>query len=133
MIADAGSDRPALVIDGKATTYDIIIGADGGKSTLRPFVTRQQPVYSGYTVWRGLVPMQGIDGPPSGARTVNDIRYETLGFPCAGPDGPLWNCGVYMAKPQAEVAAPTRNRQVASVIRDIPDWFVPLTKALFGE
>jgi len=133
MIADAGSDRPALVIDSKATTYDIVIGADGGRSILRPYVTRQQPVYSGYTVWRGLVPKQGIDGPPSGGRTVNGIRYETLGFPCAGPDGPLWNCGVYMAMPQAEVAAPTHNRQVASAIRYIPDWFVPLTKALFGE
>jgi 2-polyprenyl-6-methoxyphenol hydroxylase-like FAD-dependent oxidoreductase len=132
-IADAVSDRPGLVIDGKATAFDIIIGADGGKSTIRPFVTQQQPVYSGYTAWRGLVPMHGIDGPPSGGRTVKGIRFETLGFPCAGPDGPLWNCGVYMAMPQAEVAAPTRNRQVGSAMRDIPDWFVPLTKALFGE
>ena len=77
--------------------------------------------------------MQGIVGPPSGSRIVNGIRYETLGFPCAGPDGPLWNCGVYMAMPYAEVAAPTRNRQVGSAIRDIPEWFMPLTKALFGE
>ena len=65
-------------------------------------------------------------GPPSGVRIVNGIRYETLGFPCAGPDGPLWNCGVYMAMPYAEVAAPTRNRQVGSAIRDIPDWFCSL-------
>jgi 2-polyprenyl-6-methoxyphenol hydroxylase-like FAD-dependent oxidoreductase len=132
-IGDARSDRPAIFIDGKPTTFDVIIGADGGKSTLRPFVTQQQPVYSGYTVWRGLVPMQGIVGQPSGSRIVNGIRYETLGFPCAGPDGPLWNCGVYMAMPYAEVAAPTRNRQVGSAIRDIPEWFMPLTKALFGE
>jgi len=132
-ITDARSDRPAIVIDGDATAFDVIIGADGGKSTLRPFVTQQQPVYSGYTVWRGLVPMQGIAGPPSGSRIVNGIRYETLGFPCAGPDGPLWNCGVYMAMPYAEVAAPTRNRQVGSAMRDIPKWFMPLTKALFGQ
>jgi 2-polyprenyl-6-methoxyphenol hydroxylase-like FAD-dependent oxidoreductase len=132
-IADPDSDRPAIVIDGKATAFDVIIGADGGKSTLRPFVTQQQPVYSGYTVWRGLVPMQGIDGPPSGGRTVKGVRYETLGFPCAGPGGPLWNCGVYMAMPQTEVAAPTRNRQVGSAICDIPDWFVPFTRVLFGE
>ena len=62
-ITDARSDRPAIVIDGKPTTFDVIIGADGGKSTIRPFVTQQQPVYSGYTAWRGLVPMNGIDGP----------------------------------------------------------------------
>jgi hypothetical protein len=77
--------------------------------------------------------MQGIDGPPSGGRTVNGIRYETLGFPCAGPSGRVWNCGVYMAMPQAKVAAPTRNRQVGSAMSDIPEWFVPFTRALFGE
>jgi 2-polyprenyl-6-methoxyphenol hydroxylase-like FAD-dependent oxidoreductase len=38
-----------------------------------------------------------------------------------------------MAMPHAEVAAPKRNRQVGSAMRDIPEWFMPLTKALFGE
>ena len=131
-LADAGSERPSLVIDGKSKAFDIIIGADGGKSTIRPFVTDQQPIYSGYTVWRGLVPMKGIDGPPSGDRTVNGVHYQTLGFPCAGPNGPLWNCGVYMAMPEAEVAPPTRNRQVGTTMKQIPDWFVPLVQALFG-
>lgn len=46
-IADAGTDRPALVIDGQATVFDVIIGADGGKSTIRPFVTTKRPIYSG--------------------------------------------------------------------------------------
>lgn len=132
-IANVHSDRPTLVIDGKTTEFDLIIAADGGGSIIRPFVTQQEPVYSGYTAWRGLVPMRGIDGPPSGGRTGNGIRYETLGFPCAGPDGPLWNCGVYMAMPRAQVSAPTRNRQVGAAMRDIPEWFVPLTQALFGE
>lgn len=132
-LAEAGSERPSLVIDGKLKAFDIIIGADGGKSTIRPFVTKQQPIYAGYTVWRGLVPMQGIDGPPSGDRTVNGIHYQTLGFPCASPNGPLWNCGVYMAMPEAEVAPPTRNRQVGTAMKQTADWFVPLVHALFGD
>lgn len=132
-IANAQSDRPALVVDGNTTKFDVILAADGEGSTIRPFVTQRQLVYSGYTVWRGLVPMHGIDGPPSGARTVNGIRYKTLGFPCAGPDGPLWNCGVYMAMPREQVAELTRDRQVGAAIRDIPEWFVPLTRALFGQ
>ena len=132
-LADAGSERPSLVIDGKSKAFDIIIGADGGKSTIRPFVTDQQPIYSGYTVWRGLVPMEGIDGPPSGDRTVNGIHYQTLGFPCVNPNGPLWNCGIYMAMPKTEVAAPTRNRQVGTAIKQIPDWFIPLVRSLFGD
>ena len=76
--------------------------------------------------------MHGIDGPPSGGRAVDGIRSETLGFPCAGPDGQLWNCGVCMAMPRAQVSAPTRNRQVGAARTYIPEWFVPLTRALFG-
>jgi 2-polyprenyl-6-methoxyphenol hydroxylase-like FAD-dependent oxidoreductase len=132
-LADAGSERPSPVIEGKLKAFDIIIGADGGKSTIRPFVTDQQPVYSGYTVWRGLMPMKGFDGPPSGDRMVNGIHYQTLGFPCAGPNGPLWNCVAYMAMPEAEVTPPTRSRQVGTAMKQIPDWFVPLVRALFGD
>lgn len=96
------------MIDGKATEFDIIIGADGGGGAkIRPVVTQRQPVYSGYTAWRGLVPMHGIDGQ-------------------------LWNCGVCMAMPRAQVSAPTRNRQVGAARTYIPEWFVPLTRALFG-
>lgn len=132
-IIDEKTDQPALMMNGATTAFDLIIGADGGKSTVRQFVTDQVPIYSGYTVWRGLVPMRGIDRPPSGFKVVNGVRYETLGFPCAGPNGPMWNCGVYMAMPEAEVSAPTRNRQVGTAIREIPDWFTPLIKDLFGD
>ena len=41
--------------------------------------------------------------------------------------------GVYMAMPEAEVAPPTRNRQVGTAMKQIPDWFVPLVQALFGD
>jgi 2-polyprenyl-6-methoxyphenol hydroxylase-like FAD-dependent oxidoreductase len=82
------------------------------------------------------VSREGIAGPPSGRRAVGGVTYETLGFPCAGPQGPgtLWNCGIYMATPESDVAAPTRNRQVAgnTTTRQVPDWFVPLAFALFG-
>jgi hypothetical protein len=74
--------------------------------------------------------MAGIDGPPLGDRTVNGIHYQTLGFPCASPKGPLWNCGVYMAMPEAEVAPPTRNRQVGTAMKQIPYWLAPLVQAL---
>jgi len=57
-----------------------------------------------------------------------------LSFPCAGTPGTgtMWNCGVYMATPEVEVEAPTRNRQVGTTLRSVPDWFVPFTHALFG-
>ncbi|WP_320823679.1 FAD-dependent monooxygenase [Reinekea sp.] len=134
-IIDAHGVKPALVINGIECRFDLIIGADGGGSTIRPYVTDNKPSYAGYTVWRGLVPMHGISGPPSGRRTVQGIAYETLGFPCAGPkgQGPLWNCGIYMAMPEADVMAPTRNRQIGTALRRVPDWFLPFVQALFGD
>jgi len=131
----AGGETPWLRVGGANREFDLVIGADGGKSTVRRSVTDQQPSYAGYTVWRGLVPRQGIAGPPSGRRTVGGVTYETLGFPCAGPQGSgtLWNCGIYMATPETEVARPMRNRQVAAERpRQVPGWLVPLAFALFG-
>jgi 2-polyprenyl-6-methoxyphenol hydroxylase-like FAD-dependent oxidoreductase len=136
-IVDATSDMPTLVLDGEPVTFDLVIGADGGRSTVRKYVTDQTPVYAGYTVWRGLAPAENIQGPPSGGRTVNGVRYETLGFPFENAFGvETWNCGIYMMTPESEVAAPFRNRQVGATggagAKTVPDWFVPLVTHLFG-
>jgi hypothetical protein len=55
-------------------------------------------------------------GPPSGGAEIDGFSYQTLGFPVKGAGGhELWNCGVYMAMPEADVLPPTRNRQVGAV------------------
>jgi 2-polyprenyl-6-methoxyphenol hydroxylase-like FAD-dependent oxidoreductase len=134
-IVDPDTDQPGIRINGDIQRFDLIIGADGGKSTIRKYVTQQTPAYAGYTSWRGLCPTEGIDGPPSGSSEFGGCYYETLGFPCAGPEGSgtLWNCGVYMAMPENEVETPTRNRQVKSGMREMPDWFVPFVRKFFGN
>jgi len=132
-IVDAESTSPGLAINGELRRFDLIIGADGGKSTIRPYVTSSQPTYAGYTVWRGLVPTKGIAGPPRGSAETGGFYYETLGFPVKGPAGQLWNCGVYMAMPESEVAKPTRNRQVQNAMRRVPEWFVPFVRKMFNE
>ena len=128
--------------EGVATEgFDLIVGADGGKSTLRSYVSDVLPSYAGYQVWRGLVARDRAPGPPSGRAQVNGVTYETLGFPCNGPPelGVLWNTGIYVATPEAEVQPPTRNRQVGGSAvgggsdRGVPEWFVPLVRTLFGE
>ena len=116
---DVNTDRPSLVLGGEPTaSFDLIVGADGGKSCVRRYVTAQQPRYAGYTVYRGLVRAQGIQGPPSGSARINGAYYETLGFPCDSPHGTLWNCGVYMAMPEALAGKNTRNRQVTRPVRN---------------
>ncbi|CAK0894053.1 unnamed protein product [Prorocentrum cordatum] len=134
-ILDSSSDSPQLLIGDDTRRFDLIVGADGGRSTVRKYVTDQLPTYAGYTVWRGLVPMAGIDGPPSGSTTIRGVQYATLGFPCAGPPGAgdLWNCGVYMLMPVTEIEAPSRNRQVKSGMKSVPDWFVPFIRRFFGD
>jgi 2-polyprenyl-6-methoxyphenol hydroxylase-like FAD-dependent oxidoreductase len=134
-IIDSTTATPRLEIAGEQRGFDVVIGADGGKSTIRRYVTNAVPDYSGYNLWRGLLPVEGIPGPPSGTRTLDGVRYETLGFPFVNGHGiAMWNGGVYMMTPESEVAAPTRNRQVTSSETDkVPDWFIPVVRALFGD
>lgn len=134
-VIDSRTDTPRIAIAGEDHSFDLVIGADGGKSTIRRYVTNAVPEYSGYNLWRGLVPVEGIPGPPSGTRMIDGVRYETLGFPFVNGRGvAMWNCGVYMMTPKSEVAAPTRNRQVtSSETGTVPDWFVPVVRALFGD
>ena len=119
--------------------FDLIIGADGGKSTVRQYVTDQLPTYAGYTLWRGLVSQENIKDPPYGITSVNGYTYKTLGFLCPGPpdsegrNTELWNCGVYMALPESQVPQPSRNRQVSTDSTSVPSWFLPVVQKLFGE
>lgn len=38
-----------------------------------------------------------------------------------------------MAMPEEEVEAPTRNRQVTTAMKTVPEWFVPFVRSMFGE
>jgi 2-polyprenyl-6-methoxyphenol hydroxylase-like FAD-dependent oxidoreductase len=127
--------KPTLKIQGELQEFDLIIGADGGKSTTRKYVTDTLPQYSGYTLWRTLLSTDKINYPPTGSKTINGIRYETLGFPFIGANKEsLWNCGVYMAMPESEVEKPTKNRQVSTQnFKKIPEWFLPFIDQLFDK
>lgn len=127
--------KPTLNIQGKLQEFDLIIGADGGKSTIRKYVTDEVPQYAGYTLWRTLLSTEKIGYPPNGSKTINGIRYETLGFPFIGANKQsLWNCGVYMAMPESEVEKPTKNRQVSTEnFKQIPEWFLPFIDHLFDK
>lgn len=127
--------KPTVEIQGKRQEFDLVIGADGGKSTIRKYVTDAVPQYAGYTLWRTLLSTDKINYPPSGSKTISGIRYETLGFPFIGANQEsLWNCGVYMAMPESEVEKPTKNRQVSTQnLKQIPNWFLPFIEHLFDK
>ena len=131
----AQSTAPRLKISNHALSFDLIIGADGSRSIVRPYVSQGRPAYAGYTVWRGLVPIGDAVGPPSGSTSLAGVRYDTLGFPFVGAGGvSFWNCGVYMAMPESEVERPSRNRQLGrAAMRQVPDWFLPFIEMLFDQ
>ena len=93
--AQTGEGVVAHFSDGSEKTADILIGADGLRSTVRqqcaPDVV---PLYAGYVAWRALLPESAI--PPAIHRELfMDMTFclppgeQCLGYPVAGPDNEL--------------------------------------------
>jgi 2-polyprenyl-6-methoxyphenol hydroxylase-like FAD-dependent oxidoreductase len=85
-----GASVTASFGDGSSATSDLLIGADGFRSSVRQiFEPQVQPLYAGYVAWRGLVEEAAL--PP---QTHDDIfehfafglppEEQILGYPVAG-------------------------------------------------
>ena len=92
-IEPAQSGATALFTDGSCTSGDIVIGADGFRSTVRQqFEPDAVPLYAGYFAWRTLTPETGL---PAWVRDAILDRYafsvprgETvISYPVPARDG----------------------------------------------
>ena len=95
----ASSQRAEKVLarfaDGETIAADLLVGADGTRSTVRQQALPEAvPLYAGYCAWRALIAES--DFPPD----VHDELFEymtfalppgeqLLGYPVAGPDNDL--------------------------------------------
>jgi 2-polyprenyl-6-methoxyphenol hydroxylase-like FAD-dependent oxidoreductase len=102
----------AQFADGSTVTADVLIGADGLRSTVRsqclPDLT---PLYAGYCAWRALLPENAI--PPAIHRALFESMTfclppgeQCLFYPVAGPNGDLRpghrRCNVVWYRPADE-------------------------------
>jgi 2-polyprenyl-6-methoxyphenol hydroxylase-like FAD-dependent oxidoreductase len=81
--------------DGRVEHADILVGADGIRSSVRAQLTPEiRPIYAGYYIWRGAP--NEVDLAPETLRTIYPYftfylpeRQQVLGYPIAGFDDDL--------------------------------------------
>ncbi|MCW2238805.1 FAD binding domain-containing protein [Azospirillum canadense] len=85
-----GASTTAVFRDGREARGDILVGADGIRSSVRQMVLPEvRPVYAGYVAWRGLVDEARLS-PATHAALFERFgfclppREQMLGYPVAG-------------------------------------------------
>lgn len=92
-VVDTG-DGWAQTVDGERYEADVVIGADGARSTVRRRVTPEHPdaIYAGYLLWRAMVPESDLPAEILPARDEPSREhysgpYRLVTYPVPGAHG----------------------------------------------
>jgi 2-polyprenyl-6-methoxyphenol hydroxylase-like FAD-dependent oxidoreductase len=124
-----GEGVVARFADGSSVTCELLIGADGLHSRVREQILRDgQPVYRGYTVWRGITPQTPAALPPLMAIEVYG-RGQRFGI---GPVG-LGRTGWWATANEDEHAkAETAAERQAKLLDLFAGWYAPIRELIEG-
>jgi 2-polyprenyl-6-methoxyphenol hydroxylase-like FAD-dependent oxidoreductase len=94
-VTQVGASVTAHFSDGEKVSADLLVGADGIRSTVRQQCAPDVlPLYAGYSAWRALIAESAF--PPEVHRDLFEFMTFTLppgeqflGYPVAGPDNDL--------------------------------------------
>jgi 2-polyprenyl-6-methoxyphenol hydroxylase-like FAD-dependent oxidoreductase len=114
-IEPSASGVVAHFADGAHVEADLIVGADGFRSTVRALMLPDiKPRYAGYVAWRGLVPESALSGATQ-ADLFDALVFclppgeQCLTYPVAGPDNDLRvghrRCNFVWYRPAPEASA----------------------------
>lgn len=110
---------------GISAEHDIVIGADGIRSRVRSqLLGVHDPIYRGYTVWRGLARLPGA--VPSGANSESWGRGKRFGILDTGGDRFTW----YATANTEENHVDSPDGRQSELLRMFSDWHDPVERLI---
>ena len=125
---DAEGDRARLAFaDGTTAQADVVVGADGIRSTVRAWVTGDDagPVYRGYPVWRGIGPLPASVVPGEASESWGD--GQRFGLLSVGGGRAYWYGTANRPQGETDDGPDARKAELA---RLFADWHGPIPEVV---